>query len=61
MKLNARSLVPLVGDTSTSSWIVGTNALREENEVLLVISCTKSKYSRTALRLERFAVASAGV
>ncbi|KAK9836359.1 hypothetical protein WJX81_008394 [Elliptochloris bilobata] len=33
LKLNARALVPVVADTGRSSWIVGTNALRDENEL----------------------------
>ena len=37
LKLNARTLVPLVADTGRSCWIVGTNALRDENEVRLLM------------------------
>ncbi len=33
LKLNARALVPLVADRERSAWLVGTNALRDENEV----------------------------
>jgi hypothetical protein len=33
LKFNARVLVPVTSDAVNSKWLVGTTALREENEV----------------------------
>lgn len=33
LKFNARALAPLVADKERSAWLVGTNSLRDENEV----------------------------
>ena len=35
LKYNARVLVPVTSDAVNSKWLVGTTALREENEVRL--------------------------
>jgi hypothetical protein len=33
MQLHSRALVPVTGQRSKSQWLVGSTALREENEV----------------------------
>lgn len=38
LKSQARALAGLIADQRASKWLVGTNALREENEVSLVLS-----------------------
>lgn len=35
LKHNARALAPVMSSKLASAWVVGTNSLREENEVLM--------------------------